>query len=68
MLQLGSGRAVEDFVQGAKEIVHGTRLGKPGRIPQVAKPDNRVYRFSFPTLRAARQNALASARAETGLQ
>lgn len=68
MVQYSSGSAVEEFVQGTKEIFHGNRFGKPGRIAQVAQPDNRMNLFTFPALRLARENALAGTLTEIGLQ
>ena len=68
MIQHGPGGAVEEFVEGAEEFFHGDGLGKRGRIPQITHQDDRVYNFAFPARRPARQNALASAFAEIGLQ
>ncbi|HEU4476826.1 MAG TPA: hypothetical protein VFR71_09070, partial [Methyloceanibacter sp.] len=59
----GTRRAIEIGVEQVKEAIAAQRIGKPGRVAQIAVPERRGKPLAGAALDRARQDALADQRA-----
>jgi hypothetical protein len=68
MIQHRTRRAVEELVQKVEKCFDWHGFRQRCRIPQVAKPDDRINLFAVSPLHRTGQNALTGAPAEIGVE
>ncbi len=60
--------AIEELIEGAKEVFLGHTLRQRRRLPQIAEPDHRLDVLAVAALDASVEHALAGVPAEVGVQ